>query len=321
MLRFTVVTVLFLFACLSAPNARAEGVATCGLASAEGQGMFSCSSSWSYRTTAEITATTLVLTCRQQLTPGPQNMADCAYAAQTRYVRRSALTGSELVGYCAQAVHSPWEACDYPSGKEGWRLASDAFGTSASPPPPPSATPDSPTSVTISWSPVTSSTDGTAAAISSYRIEYGQGNFATAASTTASSITFSSLASGTWQFRVIAVSSGGSSAPSTPVTRVIGSSSTTTSPPPASPPVAASWLVAPSGSSSTRTVYEAVLPSAGTALVRGNSEGTISVGRTCGAEVFKIGTDSYRDVIEGEVTLASPSYGGRRHVAVCRQQT
>lgn len=325
MFRFTVVAVLLAFACLSAPAARADGVVTCGQASSEGQGMFSCSSSWAYRPAADIAATSLVLVCSQNITPGPQNMANCAYAGQTKYVRRSTLTGTELVGYCAQATISPWEACDYPSGKEGWLRASDAFGTSTSPPPatPPASAPtDSPGSVTISWSPVTSSTDGTGAAISSYRIEYGQGSFATAANTTSSSITFTGLASGTWQFRIVAISSGGSSVPSQPVTRVISSSTSTTTTPPASspPPVVTTWAVAPSGSSSTRTVYEAVLASAGSALIRGNTEGTISVGRTCGVEVFRMGTESYRDVTEGEVTLSSPSYGGRRHVAVCRQQ-
>jgi len=226
------------------------------------------------------------------------------------------------VGYCAQDQMTPWEACDAPNGKEGWLRASDAFGTTTSPPvsePPASTPPPSGTySVTLNWSAVTQTVTGTGTTISTYRIEYGIGNFNTIANTASTSITLTNLAAGTWQFRITAISSSdGAGTPSQAVTQTIGSTSGggTTTPPPTT-----SWMVARNGTASTRTVYEAVLPSAGTTMVRGNTEGSIAVGRTCGNEVFKQGTDSYREVTEGEVTLASPSYTGRKHVAVCTQQ-
>jgi hypothetical protein len=212
---------LAVFACLTTPPTRAGGVMTCDSAGAEGQGLFACTSAWSYRAVSQVTADTLVLYCRQEQAPGPQNMANCAYANDTSWIRRSTLTAAQLIGYCAQDVYSPWEVCDYPSGKEGWVRASDVL-TISNPTLPPTPPPDTSTSsVTISWSPVSRNTDGTTATPSSYRIEYGQLNFATIANTTASSITFTGLAKGTWQFRIIAVSSGGSSVPSQPVSRVI----------------------------------------------------------------------------------------------------
>jgi hypothetical protein len=64
-------------------------------------------------------------------------------------------------------------------------------------------------------------------------------------------------------------------------------------------------------------VYEAVLNAAGSALVRGNTEGSIQVGKPCGAEVFKISTNSYRAIAESDASLASPTYKGRKHVAIC----
>jgi hypothetical protein len=63
-----------------------------------------------------------------------------------------------------------------------------------------------------------------------------------------------------------------------------------------------------------------VLATSGSTLVRGNPEGSIGVGRTCGAEVFVAGSNSYRELTEGEIALSSPTYQGRRHVAVCVQQ-
>jgi hypothetical protein len=79
------------------------------------------------------------------------------------------------------------------------------------------------------------------------------------------------------------------------------------------------WRVAPT-SATTRPVYEAVLNAAGSVLVRGNAEGTVPVGTTCGAEVFKISTNSYREIPESSAQLASPTYRGRRHVALCVSQ-
>jgi len=317
MYRFTVVAVLLACACLFAPSARANGVATCANSNVEGLGMFYCSSGWVWVQPAGVGASQLVLTCTQSgTTAGVQNMATCAYAGKTKYVKRSALTGSELVGYCAQDQIPSWESCDAPNGKEGWLKASDAFGTTTTTPPPTSTPPPSGTySVTLNWTAVTQSTDGTGATISSYRIEYGIGNFNTIANTSSTSITLTNLAAGTWQFRITAISSAGAGTPSNTLTQAVGSSGTTTP-----PPATTTWMVAPSGTSSTRTVYEAVLPSAGTTLVRGNVEGSIAVGRTCGNEVFKVSTDSYREVTEGEVALASPTYTGRKHVAVCTLQ-
>ena len=79
------------------------------------------------------------------------------------------------------------------------------------------------------------------------------------------------------------------------------------------PPV---WRVAPNGTSATRPVYEAVLPVSGSALVRGNQEGAIATGKPCGAEVFNTGS-SYRSIADADAKLASPTYVGRQHVAVC----
>jgi hypothetical protein len=324
MFRFAVVTVLLVCACLFAPSARANGVATCSSSNVEGLGMFYCSSSWAWMQPTQVSASTLVLTCTQSgTTAGVQNMATCAYAGKTKWVKRSTLTGTELLGYCAQDQITPWEACDAPNGKEGWLKASDALGTTTSPPPasePPASTPppSGTYSVTLNWSAVTQTVTGTGTAVSNYRIEYGIGNFNSIANTASTSITLTNLAAGTWQFRITAISSAdGAGTPSSAVTHTVGSTGGggTTTPPPAT-----SWMVARNGSQSTRTVYEAVLPSAGTTMVRGNTEGTIAVGRSCGNEVFKQGTDSYRDVTEGEVTLASPSYNGRKHVAVCTLQ-
>lgn len=81
-------------------------------------------------------------------------------------------------------------------------------------------------------------------------------------------------------------------------------------------PTPASWVVAPV-SGNSRPVYEAVLNAAGTALVRGNSEGFIASGKTCGEEVFRISTNSYRAITESDAMLASPTYKGRQHVAIC----
>lgn len=88
--------------------------------------------------------------------------------------------------------------------------------------------------------------------------------------------------------------------------------------PPPPPPKA--WKVQPNGTTTTRPAYEAVLPLTGTALVRGNQDGAIAVGKPCLGEVFKIGTTSYRTIANSDAVLASPTYAGRLHVAVCTLQ-
>jgi hypothetical protein len=77
------------------------------------------------------------------------------------------------------------------------------------------------------------------------------------------------------------------------------------------------WYVAPFGSATTRTVYEAVLPLSGTTLVRGNADGRIAVGKPCGAQVFTEGSTSYRSIANSDAQLNSPTYASRSHVAAC----
>lgn len=82
------------------------------------------------------------------------------------------------------------------------------------------------------------------------------------------------------------------------------------------PPPPATWKVALAASGS-RPIYEAVLNAAGNATVRGNPEGQIPVGKPCGAEVFKVSSNSYRSIAENDGVLDSPTYRGRQHVAIC----
>lgn len=89
---------------------------------------------------------------------------------------------------------------------------------------------------------------------------------------------------------------------------------------PAVPPAGACkqlWVTAKNGTQLTRPVYEAVLPATGTTLVRGNQEGVAKIGAPCGDEVFKSGTSSYRAIADDDAGLTSPTYRGRKHVAIC----
>lgn len=106
-----------------------------------------------------------------------------------------------------------------------------------------------------------------------------------------------------------APANGGAACPSLTESRVVSQACTATK----------TWKVAAT-SSGSRPVYEAVLNAAGSATVRGNTEGSVAVGVSCGVEAFKVSTNSYREVAESDITLASPTYKGRRHTAICTLQ-
>jgi len=84
-------------------------------------------------------------------------------------------------------------------------------------------------------------------------------------------------------------------------------------------PTVAIWVVAPI-SSGSRPVFEPVLSLAGDAVVRGGEQGRIAVDKPCGIERFRVGRNSYRTVAEADLTLASPTYRGREHTAICTLQ-
>lgn len=81
-------------------------------------------------------------------------------------------------------------------------------------------------------------------------------------------------------------------------------------------PTVAIWVVA-DVTSGSRPVYEPVLDAAGTATVRGTVQGSIAVGKPCTIERYRVGRNSYRTVAEADLTLASPTYRGREHTAIC----
>jgi hypothetical protein len=183
----------------------------------------------------------------------------------------------------------------------GWQRQSNITFTGASQPTPPS-TSGSAGQAALTWEAVINNTDGTAANIASYQIQYGQTDFSQTVSTTATSYTFNSLAGGSWQFRVVAIGTDGSqSAASNPVQLTIAGTQ--------------SWKTAASES-----VYEAVLPQSGTQLVQGNVEGTIPAGKACGNQVFTLNSNSYRTISDSDASYNSPTYLGRNNVAVCTLQ-
>ena len=351
--------------------AHAGGVAVCGDKSKAGQGLMTCLSALSYQPTPA--QDSLFLTCQSaSVQPGRQDMNMCPV---TVWKTLPNIVASELVGYCDQAQLSPYNVCDYPNGAEGYKYARDVLGVGGG------STTTGP--AVISWQKPALNVDGQASSVTGYRIEYGQTDFTQSVTTTATTYTFT-LAAGTWQFRVVALSASGESIPTNPVTTTVFAGSS-----PPAPTVAFSaspttitagsstslswssvnatacsgvgtgtsgmvsvspqsttsytqtcsgaggtasasavvtvtaaqqtgnWYVAPSGTSTTRTVYEAVLPQSGTTLVRGNADGRINVGKTCGAQVFTEGTTSYRSVANSDVQLNSPTYASRSHVAVC----
>ncbi len=344
----TALTLILLSLYLIRP-AQADGVTTCTKASALNTSVMNCLDALVYQP-LPVASNTLVLTCPQG-TAGLQDQAQCAGNV---WKPLSSLTSTDLVGYCAQATLTPYQACDYPNGNEGYRLYSSVFGSTPQAPVNPTMTGPA----QISWSAPATNTDGSAVVITSYRIEYGQTDFSQSVTTTATTYTFQSLAAGTWQFRIVAISASGQSAPSNPVTVTIAGSQTCAAAPatatqtvacpsgttgtwtqthgwtsasyptcwtanawtPTSPPtgscqaVTQTWLVSGTG---TRPVYEAVLPLSGSGLVLGNQDGTISAGKACGTEQFKQGSTSYRSVANTDTSLRSPTYANRSHVAAC----
>jgi len=155
-------------------------------------------------------------------------------------------------------------------------------------------------SAKLSWTAPNTDTTGNPITVTSYKIQYGTVDFSQSATTTGTNYTINSLAPGTWQFEVIALSSSGQSAPTKPVTLVVSGQS---------------WQT-----QASETVYEAVLPASGSGLIQGNAEGTIPAGKSCGNQQFASGSASYRTIADADATLTSPSYKGRNNVAACVQQ-
>lgn len=347
---FALLAVLF----WAAPRAHANGVTTCTDPSKSNTSVMSCLSSLVYAPTP-IAPTTLVLVCPQ----GSAGLQDQSQCPGNVWRLLASVQPTDLIGYCAQAQLTPYTACDYPNGKEGFVVASSIGLGSSSAPTPPVGSATGPAQ--ISWSAPTVDSAGNPVTVSGYIIQYGTTDFSYSQSVSAlvTTYTFNSLAAGTWQFRVVALdASGGRSAPSTPVTLVIGGSSAGTCA--AAPATATQTVACPTGTTGTWTqthgwtsaayptcwtanawsptsapagacttaavtwktsaaesVFEAVLPVSGSALVQGNSVGTVAAGKTCGAEVYKIGTASYRRISDSDASLRSPTYAGRVNTAVC----
>jgi hypothetical protein len=174
----------------------------------------------------------------------------------------------------------------------------------------------------LTWTAPTENADGTPLAdLAGYRMRHGTvaGNYPDSVDVgLETTYTWDALPEGEHYFVVHARDTAGNeSAPSNELRVVISQDGP---PPPPPPPPPQAWVTAPNGTNATRSIYEAVLSTAGSTLKRGNVEGSIAVGRACGNEVFVLNGNSYRDITESEATLASPTYGGRRHVALCVQQ-
>jgi hypothetical protein len=235
-----------------------------------------------------------------------------AYAACSSPIANNAPTGSTEILWCSTgAVAGGAEnACQSPlwyrwdnmqsyswvlTSYAGWQRQSSIMFTGSSGS---SGSGSSGTgSAKLSWTAPTTDTTGSPIAVTSYKIQYGTVNFGQSATTTATSYTINSLAPGTWQFEVIALSSSGQSAATNPVTLVLSGQS---------------WQT-----QGTETVYEAVLPASGSGLIQGNAEGTIPAGKACGTQQFTSGSASYRTIGDADATLSSPSYKGRNNVAAC----
>jgi len=350
-------TALLLMTGLTAPRtAHADGVTTCTNSSAMNTSLTSCLSNLVYQP-LPISSTTLVLVCPQG-TAGLQDQSQCP--GNIWKPLSSISDPSKLIGYCAQSQLTPYPACDYPNGKEGYRLYSNIFGTTSS------STPAPPTgsvtgSAQISWTAPAVDINGNPITVTGYIIRYGTTDFSQSVSVSASTrtYTFQNLAAGSWQFEIIAQDSSGNSQPSSPVKLTISGSQTCGAAPatatqtvacpagttgswtqthgwtaapyptcwtanswtPTSPPAgscttaATTWKTAAS-----ETVSEPVLSSTGSTTVLGTAQGTIASGKACGNQVFTVGSNSYRTVSESDVTLNSPTYQGRGHVAICTQQ-
>jgi hypothetical protein len=221
------------------------------------------------------------------------------------------------------------------SDTSGTKTAGDLLGA-ASPSPPVNPTPAPGTgSVTLNWGAPATNTDGTALTnLAGYRVLYGQSadalsNTVAIANPTTLSTVITGPSGGTWYFAVKSFNTAGVEGPlsnivsatvdaSAPSPTPIPTPTPSPTPPPAPAPL---WVVVANGTSTTRPVYEAVLPISGIGLVRGNQDGSIAVGKPCGAELFKQSTNSYRAIANTDAQLASPTYGVRQHVAVCVQRT
>jgi hypothetical protein len=290
---------------LLAQHAHAAGVTTCTKASAVGTDVYNCLNNLVFQP-PPLASTTLVLVCPQG-SPGLQNQALCPGNV---WEPLSSTTSATLIGYCNQAVLVPYTACDYPKGAEGFQLSSSIFGTPQAPPPPTVTG-----AATISWNAPALNTNGTAAAVVSYQVQYGQTDFSQTLNTTARTATFANLPTGLWQFRVVAISLHSQSAATQPITVNVSATAAPT-PTPTPTPTPLKWVVSGSGS---QPLFEAVLPMTGAAMVRGNQDGTIVAGKPCGAEAFKVSSSSYRAVQNSDSALASPTYASRSHVAICVQ--
>ncbi len=348
---------LLLLSSFHVSPAQAEGVTTCANASRQGTDVLHCLDALVYQP-LPVASTTLVLTCPG----GSAGLQDQAQCRGNVWKPLSQVLPTELVGYCAQAQLTPYQVCDYPGGKEGYRVASTIFGSMPDAPGDPAVGAPS----TIIWTTPLLNADGSQATITGYRIEYGIGDFSHSVTTgVTNSYTLTNLAPGTWQARVIALSAGGESTPSNVLTFDVTTTGTTGSCG-AAPATATQTVSCPSGYTGSWTqthgwssaayptcwsaqpwtptsapagtcaavaakpwvvsgtgsqpVYEAVLPLSGSALVRGTQQGTVAAGKTCGSEVFKVGSTSYRQINEADASLVSPSYQGRSHTAACAQQ-
>ena len=251
---------LLLAGVLTARPAQADGVTTCTRASAVGTNVLNCLSNLVYQP-LPVASATLVLVCPQ----GHAGLQDQSVCPGNVWRPLSAVQPTDLVGYCAQAQLTPYQACDFPNGKEGYRLDSDIFGSSAStspppttPPPttPPPTTPPPPTgSVTgpaqLSWSVPATGIDGNPVSITGYTIRYGTTDFSQSVSLPATTTTYTlqSLASGTWRFEIIAQDSSGNSAPSNPVSLTIAGSQVCG----AAPATATQTIACPRGTTGTWT--------------------------------------------------------------------
>jgi len=209
---------------------------------------------------------------------------------------------------CAVAQWYPWNNMQPYSwvltSYAGWQRQSNVTLNNGATPAPPS-TPVASGNVTLTWAAATKNADGSPiSSVLGYVISYGMGNFASTVTTSGLSYTFTNLGTGTWQFEIATTTAAGTGTPGNPATVVVNSSA-----PPSTPPT--SWKT------SATTVYEPVLPKTGTALVLGTTQGTVPTGKPCGSEVVAVGSTSYRSVTETDLTLASPSYQGRKHVSVC----
>jgi hypothetical protein len=239
-------------------------------------------------------------------------------ASRNSWPKLGSLKSTDLVAIApAGAVEGAKADCSLITAAQ---TVAEVLGTT-NPPPATSATGDA----SIIWGVPTTNRDGTALTdLAGYRVEYGQGGTFDAAVIVGPSVTsyqFVSIAVGTWQARVITLAKSGESAPSNAVSFTVAPSDPPPSPPPPPPPPATSWVVAMNGSAATRPAIEAVLDASGKSLVRGNQDGTIAIGKPCGAEIFKSGSSSYRQISNADAQLASPTYATRQHVAVCVLRT